>query len=173
LPVWLYSYQQVKGDKKLLHYVAVNARTKETMGSVPIHIPKLLLISFIVEILGLFLMMFVESDYSWIFLLSGFIYFFIMFTRYRNNDARHKYETETKTKLSNLRKVDKYIESRKGLTNSKINNVNNNTITALNSNNTIGKTVSNNIINAITENNEVASFIKNTIDKQGGNKWKN
>jgi len=118
-------------------------------------------------------MMFVESDYSWIFLLSGFIYFFIMFTRYRNNDARHKYETETKTKLSNLRKVDKYIESRKGLTNSKINNVNNNTITALNSNNTIGKTVSNNIINAITENNEVASFIKNTIDKQGGNKWKN
>ena len=170
LPVWLYSYQQVKGDKKLLHYVAVNARTKETMGSVPIHIPKLLLISFIVEILGLFLMMFVESDYSWIFLLSGFIYFFVMFTRYRNNDARHKYETETKTKLSNLRKVDNYMESRKGLTNSKINNVNNNTITSLNSDNTIGKTVSNNIINAITENNEVASFIKNTIDKQGGNK---
>ena len=29
LPVWLYSYMQVKGSKKLLHYVAVNARTKE------------------------------------------------------------------------------------------------------------------------------------------------
>ena len=28
LPVWLYSYMQVKGNKKLLHYVAVNARTK-------------------------------------------------------------------------------------------------------------------------------------------------
>ena len=40
LPVWLYSYQQVEGDKKILHYVAVNARTKETMGSVPIYMPK-------------------------------------------------------------------------------------------------------------------------------------
>ena len=36
LPIWLYSYQQKKDDKSLLHYVAVNARTKETMGSVPI-----------------------------------------------------------------------------------------------------------------------------------------
>lgn len=40
LPVWLYSYQQIKGDKSILHYVAVNARTKETIGSVPIHMPK-------------------------------------------------------------------------------------------------------------------------------------
>ena len=42
LPVWLYSYRQVKGDSSILHYVAVNARTKETMGSVPIHMPKLI-----------------------------------------------------------------------------------------------------------------------------------
>ena len=42
LPVWLYSYLEKKNNKNLLHYVAVNARTKETMGSVPIHIPKLL-----------------------------------------------------------------------------------------------------------------------------------
>ena len=41
LTVWLYSYQQVKGDKKVLHYVAVKARTKETIGSVSIHMPKL------------------------------------------------------------------------------------------------------------------------------------
>lgn len=53
LPVWLYSYQQIKGNKKLLHYVAVNARTKETMGSVPIHMPKLFGISALVEILGI------------------------------------------------------------------------------------------------------------------------
>ena len=52
LPVWLYSYQQVSGNKKVLHYVAVNARTKETMGSVPIYMPKLLLISFLIEIVG-------------------------------------------------------------------------------------------------------------------------
>ncbi|MDR0499874.1 MAG: zinc ribbon domain-containing protein [Coriobacteriales bacterium] len=53
LPVWLYSYMQVKSDgKKFLHYVATNAVTGETMGSVPIHMPKLLGVSAIVEIVG-------------------------------------------------------------------------------------------------------------------------
>ena len=52
LPVWLYSYQQKKGENNsILHYVAVNARTKETMGSVPIHMPKLFGVSCIVGIL--------------------------------------------------------------------------------------------------------------------------
>ena len=54
LPVWLYSYHQKRGNKKLLHYVAVNARTKEVMGSIPINIPKLLLVSFLVEIISAF-----------------------------------------------------------------------------------------------------------------------
>ena len=103
LPVWLYSYQQVNGDKKILHYVAVNARTKETMGSVPIHMPKLLGVSFLVEI----------------------IYFFFMLMRYRNFDARHTYETETKKNISNLRKVDNFIRSERGLTNSTMNGANN------------------------------------------------
>ena len=40
LPVWLYSYQQKGG---LLHYIAVNGRTGETMGSVPVQHWKLLL----------------------------------------------------------------------------------------------------------------------------------
>jgi ribosomal protein S27E len=40
LPVWLYSYQQEGG---LLHYIAVNGRTGETMGSVPVQQWKLLL----------------------------------------------------------------------------------------------------------------------------------
>lgn len=39
LPVWLYSYYQQ--DKDLMHYVAVNGRTGETMGSVPVNYPKL------------------------------------------------------------------------------------------------------------------------------------
>ncbi|MEO6079641.1 MAG: TFIIB-type zinc ribbon-containing protein [Steroidobacteraceae bacterium] len=41
LPVWLYSYQQTR--KGMLHYIAVNGRTGETMGSVPIQQWKLLL----------------------------------------------------------------------------------------------------------------------------------
>jgi len=43
LPVWLYSYYQE--EKQLLHYIAVNARTGETMGSVPVQTWKLLLVS--------------------------------------------------------------------------------------------------------------------------------
>ena len=78
LPVWLYSYQQVSGTKKVLHYVAVNARTKETMGSVPIHMPKLIGISILVEILGMLAMRYSDFDYNWLFLLSGIIYFIII-----------------------------------------------------------------------------------------------
>lgn len=42
LPVWLYSYQQ-GGKGGLLHYIAVNGRTGETMGSVPVQQWKLIL----------------------------------------------------------------------------------------------------------------------------------
>jgi hypothetical protein len=39
LPVWLYSYRQPGG---MLHYIAVNGRTGETMGSVPVQQWKLI-----------------------------------------------------------------------------------------------------------------------------------
>ena len=42
LPVWLYSYQQPGKNGGLLHYIAVNGRTGETMGSVPVQQWKLL-----------------------------------------------------------------------------------------------------------------------------------
>ena len=174
LPVWLYSYQQVKGDKKLLHYVAVNARTKETMGSVPIHMPKLVGISFLVEILGFLAMWFVDWDYSWLFLLAGFIFFIIMFTRYRNSDARHKHETDTKSNISNLRSMDRYIEQRKGLTNSMIEGANNTRVGGQSNVNKVydalsGKSIGNNVVNVLTENNPVASIIKDNISKKDGN----
>ncbi len=43
LPVWLYSYHQPGANGGLLHYIAVNGRTGETMGSVPVQQWKLLL----------------------------------------------------------------------------------------------------------------------------------
>jgi hypothetical protein len=43
LPVWLYAYYQPNGGAGLLHYIAVNGRTGETMGSVPVQQWKLLL----------------------------------------------------------------------------------------------------------------------------------
>ncbi len=129
LPVWLYSYRQVVDDShSVLHYVAVNARTKETMGSVPIHMPKLFGVSALVELLGLIMMLITNAmdfSYSFIFLLIGFIYFAIMYMKYRNNDARHYYETETKTSLSNLRQGDRLIRRKTGLTNSTMDGANN------------------------------------------------
>lgn len=132
LPVWLYSYQQKKGNNSLLHYVAVNARTKKTMGSVPIHMPKLVLISALVEILGLIAMIFTKTDdnnWPWLFLLSGIIYFWIMYTRYRNSGARHSHETETKTNMTNLKEYDKFVKKRRRLDNSTMEGANNTRVT--------------------------------------------
>lgn len=129
LPVWLYSYQQKKGDKSLLHYVAVNARTKETMGSVPINFIKLWIFTIIMEIIGLLMIAFIDfgdySDYRWGLLAPGIVFFSIMYSRYRNKDARHTYEYETVSNISNLVKVDDYIRRETGLRNSMMSGANN------------------------------------------------
>lgn len=50
LPVWLYSYLETRKDgSTLLHYVAVNGRTGETMGSVPLNRGRLLATSAVVQ----------------------------------------------------------------------------------------------------------------------------
>lgn len=58
LPVWLYSYHQPGRNGGMLHYIAVNGRTGETMGSVPVQQWKLLLAAIttgtIIEALVLF-----------------------------------------------------------------------------------------------------------------------
>jgi hypothetical protein len=42
VPVWLYSYaDSAKGEGSLVHYIAVNARNGNTMGSVPVSHPKI------------------------------------------------------------------------------------------------------------------------------------
>ena len=167
LPVWLYSYQQVKGDKKMLHYVAVNARTKETMGSVPIHIPKLLLTSILVQILGVFTMLFLDFDYDWLLLTSGFIYFIAMLLKYRNSNARHNYESETKTDISNLRRVDRFIMTKKKLTSSIMVGANNKRIDGQSDNNKIFSSLKgNNIIKSLNESDDITRFIKNNIDRK-------
>ena len=141
LPVWLYSYMQQKGENNVLHYVAVNARTKEAMGSVPIHVPKLLGISGLIEILGILITMLADFKYDWVFSLAGFIYFFVQYIRYRNSDARHHHESETKRRIFNVRKSDNLVKREKGLTNSKIAGANNTRVS--------GQNVSENIMNTL------------------------
>ena len=135
LPVWLYSYQEVKGEKKILHYVAVNARTGETMGSVPINFPLLIGISTVIEIiasiLGILLFIFVPTSsdddsngYFLLLMLAGFIFYGVMYLRYRNSNARHVYEKETKKQVLNMKKVDDLVEHKTHLTNSRMNGSN-------------------------------------------------
>ena len=144
LPVWLYSYKEEKGENNsILHYVAVNARTKETMGSVPIHKPKLLGVSALIELLAFILMLIVDFDYKFIFLLAGFIYFFYMYIKYRNTNARHHYETETKKKIFNLNKEDKLMKHQTGLTNSKMTSANNTRVSGQNLTETVLNTITN------------------------------
>ena len=136
LPVWLYSYLQKKGNRDILHYVAVNARTKETMGSVPIHMPKLIGVSVLIEALCFVAALFLnsssssdsDSNYWWLLLLGGIIYYIVMYNRYRNSGARHAHEKETKKNVTNLRKVDNLIKRKKRLKNSTMDGANNHSV---------------------------------------------
>lgn len=176
LPVWLYSYQEVKKDKKLLHYVAVNARTKETMGSVPIHMPKLFAISFIVEIIGLLVMLFPlnfgEDPELWKLtcLLAGPIYYWWVFSKYRNSGARHTYEKETKTNLNNMSKVDDFLEHRKRLSSSSMVGANNKQINGANKNKKLMAGI--NLANIAVDNIPAGSFLRDKIEKAGEEKKK-
>ena len=137
LPVWLYSYLQDDGDKKMLHYVAVNARSGETMGSVPINKTRLMIVSAIIEIIGIIIgwywikfWLFGDIDLDadddnpfWVGLAGftpGFIFYWIQCARYRNMNARHKHEAETPAEIKNLEKTDVSIGRRNHLRNSRI-----------------------------------------------------
>ncbi len=135
LPVWLYSYYQKK--KNLLHYVAVNARTKETMGSIPINMKKLFGVSALVELIGLILWIITlqflntsdeEGNWGWLFLTAGFVFYGIMYARYRNKWARHYHEKETKATLSNLHRKDVFVKRKTGLTNPRMAGANNTSV---------------------------------------------
>lgn len=115
LPVWLYSYQD---KKKVLHYVAVNARTGETMGSIPLNKLKLLSISILILLLSILIPLILKtsSTIALLFILTGLIISIVYYTskksKYRNKSARHEYEKETKNELSNITKIDKKIKTK-------------------------------------------------------------
>ncbi len=122
LHVWLYSYQQKKrnGEDSVLHYVAVNARTSETMGSVPINKPKLFVMSLLVEIVCWFAKIFAldpiaygeNGNYEWwpwAIMLGGFGYYYYVWERYRNSGARHHHENETDAQVDDMQEQDEFL----------------------------------------------------------------
>lgn len=115
LPVWIYSYKDKKG---VLHYVAVNGRSGETMGSVPMNRVRLSSITILIFLMFLALAYFLDisKGMSYVILFAGFlvsiIYSSTNNSKYRNRGARHKYEVETKRELTNVVKKDKKVRTR-------------------------------------------------------------
>jgi ribosomal protein S27E len=150
LPVWLYSYYQK--DKKLLHYCAVNARTGETMGSVPLDKSRLFIISLIVElfssIIGTSWIVYFWSEmsndprnislYGALGYTGGFIFYWIIWRKYRNAEARHYHEKETKSAIENLQQTDNFVEHRQNLKNPKIAGANNDAVDGSRNTNALG-----------------------------------
>ncbi len=131
LPVWLYSYQD---KKKVLHYVAVNGRTGETMGSIPMNKMKLWILSLLIFILPpLICMIFGGSKgmgvgFAIFSIIIALIFLGTKNAKYNNKGARHTYEKETKHECSNIKKVDDLLEHKRGLTSASMQGANNNKI---------------------------------------------
>lgn len=129
LPIWLYSYQEMKGKQhSLMHYVAVNARTNEVMGSVPLHVPKLVFVSLIVQFFGTILAILTindETPANFIFLLSGLLYFLMIHRKYRNTNARHRHEVDTEAHYDNMEQEDRFVRDLRGMSNRKMYGANN------------------------------------------------
>ena len=107
-PIWLYSYQQAN---KNIHYVAVNGQTLKTMGSVPINHGKLLIISLLIGIICAILLMFIEIEVG----IAGFVigtggFYWLTYSKYRNQGARYTHENSTKASVRNVAKTDGRIK---------------------------------------------------------------
>lgn len=163
LPVWLYSYYQ--NDNGTTHYVAVNGRSKKIMGSVPIHMPKLLIMSIIIEIFGVIMSFFAtlfieENDFALIFLLSGFIFFGYYYNKYRNASARYTYESDTKTDIQNMEKTDVSIGKQHGVRNRFMFGANQDFMTG----STTGTNIASDIGKQIISNVDIGSLIDKGMD---------
>ena len=122
LPVWLYTYtEKVKGQERI-HYIAVNGRTKETMGSIPINESKIYKEFLIAEILCI---IFAAIIYLALNSIAGIGFLIAMFPilfyydnkrkSYRNATARFKHEYETKRNINYKQCKDELFETRVGI----------------------------------------------------------
>ncbi len=117
LPIWLYGYKLQDDDT--FYYIAVNGRTKKTIGNIPIDTKKLLVISLIAEVIGIILMLLMPNfDLKFIFLLLGIVcYFFIKqrYTKMFNITNSEDTEQNPKTYIYNLHTEDKVMRRKSSL----------------------------------------------------------
>ena len=133
LPVWLYSYQDKNG---VLHYIAVNGRTGETVGSIPLDKGKLATTISIIAAVTLvlsFIFLFLFFPLSFLFLITGFCTGMILFIvedyKYANLVwKRHHYEAETKCDISYTNSINEKFDERHRTSSHAVSNVNNHKI---------------------------------------------
>ncbi len=153
LPVWLYSYQQ---KNKLIHYVALNARTKEIMGSIPVDHTKLFIFSLIIGIFSLLcakgLEGMVKSPLVYLLGLSGFGFYYIVYSIYRSVGARHNYEYDTQFQIKNLKKQDLHLKDQSRVRSTRTENANND---VFDDDSSIYNIMLNNAKNLLNDNNDI------------------
>lgn len=66
------------------------------------------------------------NGFAFLFLLAGFVFYGLMFVRYRNVDKRHHFESDTKARTANIQARDTFVRSRTGVTDSSMPGANNN-----------------------------------------------
>ncbi|MEO7126128.1 MAG: growth/differentiation factor [Nakamurella sp.] len=62
---------------------------------------------------------------AFLFLFAGFVFYGIMFLRYRNVNKRHHHESDTKSRTANIQAGDTFVHSRTGVTDSNMPGANN------------------------------------------------
>lgn len=130
LPLWLYTYTDVEDGVETTHYLAVNGRTKETMGSIPYH-KSAVKINTIISVLFWIIVFFIFPPALWfcfIGIVISLLKIAVTKSRYRNEYSRHRYEEETEKEILNMQQVDTYIKDLTGLNNSRMKDENYSTI---------------------------------------------
>ena len=79
----------------------------------------------------------VDFDLKYALVFTGLVYFLIIYSKYRNKGARHKYELETTRKMDDLKQVDEFIRHEHGLSNARIRGCNNTRVSGVNAGNQI------------------------------------
>ena len=110
LPVWLFTYLDKKDSNQTLHYIAVNAQTRETMGSIPYSKKGVDIIYFIILALLLALLFTPLGVFIPVLLIIWAVSYFTIGEKYRNAYARHKHEKETKYTVDNMSTTDTFVK---------------------------------------------------------------
>ena len=132
LPVWLYTYTEKFKGQERIHYIAVNGRTKETMGSIPLNEKQIFIEFSILELLCILLAAIIYLVYEsitcivpLIFMIPIVFYFDNKRKYYRNATAKFNHAYETKRNIKYKLVKDELYETRVGMAySSKYNNIN-------------------------------------------------